>query len=176
MVESKEEVEVQEVEVEEVVERKFKWPPLESDPAIFTEFMQRMGLPYDWGFNEVYGFDEDLLSMCIQPVLAILVSLDYKGPQKEKGDENVKTQFYMKQTKELDNACGIIGALHAIFNNVSPDKIMLNPESVLSTYHDMCSGQTPAECATHLENYNGFKKEYQKTSDKGQSKQASEQN
>ena len=26
--------------------------------------------------------------------------------------------YYMKQTNELDNACGIIAALHCVYNNL----------------------------------------------------------
>ena len=41
----------------------FNWPPLESNPEIFTEYMQKLGLPSIWGFGELYGFDEELLGM-----------------------------------------------------------------------------------------------------------------
>ena len=40
----------------------FQWPPLESNPQIFTEYMQKLGMPAHWGFSEVMGFDEELLS------------------------------------------------------------------------------------------------------------------
>lgn len=45
------------------MEQEFNWPPLESNPEIFTEYMQKVGLPSIWGFSEMYGFDEDLLGM-----------------------------------------------------------------------------------------------------------------
>lgn len=41
----------------------FEWPPLESNPEIFTEYMHKMGLPEQWAISEVYGFEEDLLAM-----------------------------------------------------------------------------------------------------------------
>ena len=43
-------------------QQRYKWPPLESDPEIFTNYMAKMGLPPNWVFSELYGFEEDLLS------------------------------------------------------------------------------------------------------------------
>jgi ubiquitin carboxyl-terminal hydrolase L3 len=42
-----------------------------------------------------------------------------RSEDKEKGSEDVTHDFYMKQTKVLDNACGIIACLHAVYNNLS---------------------------------------------------------
>ena len=63
----------------------------------------------------------------------------------------------MKQTEELDNACGVIAALHAIYNNVSDDKIALDPESVLGRFLSAIRDASPADRATALENFNDFK-------------------
>ena len=41
---------------------KFKWPPLESNPEIFTNYMQQIGMSDQWTFGEIYGFEEELLS------------------------------------------------------------------------------------------------------------------
>ena len=38
----------------------------------------------------------------------------------------------MKQTSTLDNACGIIACLHAIFNN--QDKVPVESDSILGKY------------------------------------------
>ena len=43
------------------MEQKFKWPPLESSPEIFTTYMRELGLPAGYQFNEVFGFDEEML-------------------------------------------------------------------------------------------------------------------
>lgn len=41
----------------------FNWAPLESNPEIFTQYMEKVGLnTASWQFAEVYGFDEDLLA------------------------------------------------------------------------------------------------------------------
>lgn len=55
----------------------FKWPPLESNPEIFTTYMRKLGLPQNYAFSEVMGFDEDLLAFVPQPVVAVLCNLNY---------------------------------------------------------------------------------------------------
>lgn len=45
----------------------FEWPPLESNPEIFTTYLRQIGLPSDWGICEVYGLDDDLLAFVPQP-------------------------------------------------------------------------------------------------------------
>lgn len=66
----------------------FNWPPLESNPEIFTEYMQKLGLPSTWGFSEMYGFDEDLMGMIPQPVVAVILNADYKAKNKEAGSQD----------------------------------------------------------------------------------------
>lgn len=40
----------------------FQWPPLESNPEIFTKYMHNLGMPQHWQFQELLGFDEELLA------------------------------------------------------------------------------------------------------------------
>ena len=40
----------------------FEWPPLESNPEIFTQYMHNTGMSKDWAIGEVFGFDEELLA------------------------------------------------------------------------------------------------------------------
>jgi ubiquitin carboxyl-terminal hydrolase L3 len=39
----------------------FNWPPLESNPEVFSEYLLKIGMNESWGISEVYGFDEELL-------------------------------------------------------------------------------------------------------------------
>ena len=39
-------------------QERYKWPPLESDPKIFTDYMHAMGLPAQYAFIELLGFEE----------------------------------------------------------------------------------------------------------------------
>ena len=50
-------------------EKKFSWPPLESNPDVFTNYLQSIGLPATFSIGEVFGFDEELLAFIPQPVL-----------------------------------------------------------------------------------------------------------
>ena len=43
-------------------EAPFEWPPLESSPDVFTEYMWSIGLPKTWFIQQAYGLDEELLS------------------------------------------------------------------------------------------------------------------
>ena len=63
------------------------------------------------------------------------------------------SNFYMKQTDVLDNACGVIACIHAILNNLGSgsDKIALRDQSVLSNMLAQVSSMTPAERAASLE-------------------------
>lgn len=97
----------------------FNWPPLESNPEIFASYMTQLGLPSKWTFGELYGFEEDLLGFVPQPCLAVIVNAERlkKAEDKERGDPATPVDFYMDQTSKLDNACGVIACIHAIYNN-----------------------------------------------------------
>ena len=53
-------------------DKKFSWPPLESNPEVFTNYLQSIGLPQTFSIGEVFGFDEELLAFIPQPVLGIM--------------------------------------------------------------------------------------------------------
>ena len=50
----------------------FEWPPLESNPEIFTDYMHSVGLHQDWIINECFGLDEDCLSFVPRPTVAVI--------------------------------------------------------------------------------------------------------
>lgn len=80
--------------------QEFEWPPLESDPAIFTKYMHDTGMSKDWAVGEVFGFDEELLGFLPQPIIGVIVNIERlkKDEDKEKGSEaNVaKVAYYQK--------------------------------------------------------------------------------
>lgn len=57
-------------------ESPFEWPPLESNPEIFTEYMHSVGLPQDWIVSEVFGLDDDSLSFVPKPVIAVIATFE----------------------------------------------------------------------------------------------------
>ena len=153
------------------VEKKFHWPPLESNPEIMTEYLHKIGLSPSFGIGEVYGFDEDLLAFLPQPIYGIIVAFERLNRNNDitKGDkDNVGfVDFYMDQSGTLDNACGIIACIHAILNNKSSVDIV--PDSVLDKFAKENENKTPAERCKSLEENNGFRETHTKFANKGQS-------
>ena len=134
-----------------------------------------------WGFSELYGFDEDLLGFVPQPVLAVIVNFERLGEKnKEEADASSATlatsgvvNYYMKQTGALDNACGVIACLHAIYNNLH--SITLHADKPLATYLEKVQDQTPDQRATTLEGYTEFQEQHKAFASQGQSQLATNQ-
>jgi ubiquitin carboxyl-terminal hydrolase L3 len=164
----------------------FQWPPLESNPEIFEEYMHQMGLPEPWGFSELFGFEEDLLAFVPQPVVAVIVNYERLVETKKEDstttttttpgstmDTTTSVNYYMKQTETLDNACGVIACLHAIFNNM--ELIALEEGKTLSKYWENAQGKTPEERAILLEGFTEFQQQHKAFASQGQSNLAESQ-
>lgn len=153
----------------------FHWPPLESNPEIFTEYMTKMGMSDKWAFGELFGFDEDLLAFLPQPVLAVIVNMErlQKGNDKARGDMETACSYYMKQTNKLDNACGVIACLHAIYNN--PKQVELTEGKPLANYLSTVKDQSAADRATTLEGFTEFQEAHKSFAAEGQSNLAQTQ-
>uniref|UniRef100_A0A7S4J079 Ubiquitin carboxyl-terminal hydrolase n=1 Tax=Odontella aurita TaxID=265563 RepID=A0A7S4J079_9STRA len=148
----------------------FDWPPLESNPEVFTEYLQKIGLSKEYSIGEVFGFDEELLAFLPQPIHGIIVTLERLNRESDVAKglavDVSKVDYYMDQTGSLDNACGIIACLHAIFNNSDS---MLVADSVLENFLVSTKSQTPAERCKSLEKNNDFKNIHKGFAMKGQS-------
>jgi ubiquitin carboxyl-terminal hydrolase L3 len=153
----------------------FHWPPLESDPVIFEQYMHEMGLPPMWGFSELFGFDEDLLAFVPHPVVAVIVNFERLETDRPKalGSMDTSINYYMKQTGTLDNACGVIACLHAIFNNL--EGIPLEEGKTLLNYWSHVQDKTPEERATILEGFKAFQEQHKAFASQGQSNLAQSQ-
>lgn len=154
----------------------FNWPPLESNPEVFTSYLHSLGLSSQWSIGEVFGFDEDLLAYLPQPIIGVIVAVENleRTDDRERGTEGGDiVPYYMKQTEELDNACGVIACLHACLNN--SDKVELTPGSILERFYAGSKDLSPADKATYLENATEFKERHADAATEGQSAQASEQ-
>ena len=104
-----------------------------------------------------------------RPVCAVILNAQYnqKRSQRPQGTADTQAEYYMKQTSELDNACGVIAALHCVYNNLGEGKIDLVPESTLDNFLNQVSSATPDDKATALENFVAFKKQYRKVASQG---------
>lgn len=147
----------------------FEWPPLESDPEIFTKYLQNLGLNSSYHFEELFTLDyvpEE------SNILAIIISYETGSSGKLKRDEENylnfnKIKFYMKQTKKLDNACGVIASLHAIGN--LKDEKTISENTILNKFFKESETITDEERALNLENSNEFKKAHSNFAGQGQS-------
>lgn len=147
----------------------FEWPPLESDPQIFTNYLKKLGLNEKYKFDELYGLDEELLLMVEGIPKALIINYE-KGINKKtyKDSDKIshaKVPFYMYQQGKLDNACGVIAALHAVGNN----KLDLNPDSILDKFFKNCTDKLPEEICANLQDNSDFKNEHKSFASKGQS-------
>ena len=157
--------------------KKFSWPPLESNPEVFTTYLHSIGLSPTFSIGEVYGFDEELLAFLPQPILGIIVCYERLLPKSEIREEDKgskenydQVSFYMHQSKVLDNACGIIACLHAVFNTplACAD---IDSTSVLGKFIERARNLTPMERCTALENDTDFQKIHRNYASQGQSKE-----
>merc|ERR1711904_732615 len=89
-----------------------------------------------------------------------------KDEDKARGspDDLSKVSFYMKQSGQLDNACGIIACLHGALN--TPTEIM--PDSILGKFKASTASMTPEERCTALEKDEAFKQQHAASSSEGQ--------
>ena len=58
----------------EAPEQVFAWPPLESDPEIFTKYLHNIGLDGAWQIGECFGLDPDCLGFVPNPCVAMIVN------------------------------------------------------------------------------------------------------
>ncbi|KAJ3128410.1 Ubiquitin carboxyl-terminal hydrolase isozyme L3 [Nowakowskiella sp. JEL0407] len=108
-------------------------------------------------FTDVYGLDEDLLEMVPQPVLAVLMLFpiteqyeEYRRMEtatiRKDGQTVTHKLYFTKQT--IPNACGTIGLLHALANNMDSLAIKYGP---LKRIYDQTANMTPEYRARELE-------------------------
>ncbi|CAN6250564.1 unnamed protein product [Urochloa humidicola] len=136
-----------------------RWPPLESSPEVFNQFMWSLGVPEDEAeFHDVYGLDADALDMVPQPVLAVI--LCFPDPPQDanytsdlrlsSGENEAQDQVYfIKQIESLGNACGTIALIHAVGNSSSGINLVEN--SCLDLFFKSTASMDPYERALFLE-------------------------
>ena len=154
----------------------FQWPPLESDPQIFTDYSQKAGLDSTVNFGEIYSLDYKEMQVIETPVLAVIVSYE-QNQQPQLNNEQFESAnyvpFYMKQTGVLDNACGLIAMIHSIGNNV--DKVNLSDNSILQKFLSRNQNKSAEERAQDLENFQEFQEVHHEFAEQGQSEHCEEQ-
>jgi ubiquitin carboxyl-terminal hydrolase L3 len=122
---------------------KKKWFPLESNPTLINDYIQKIGFDTSlYEFTDIFSTEDWALDMIPQPVAAVLLlyPLTKKITQNE-GNEPVAVEemqdsvWFIKQ--RIGNACGTIGLLHALMN--APEGIRLVSEnSWLANFSNDC--------------------------------------
>lgn len=104
------------------------WLPLESNPVVMESYLTELGARKgEFQVCDVYGLDEELLSMVPPTAVAVLMLFPLTNKLTSAIDSRDRAQaadqrgaapsnlFFMEQL--VGNACGTIGLLHAIINN-----------------------------------------------------------
>jgi len=153
------------------------WVALESNPEVLTEFMQKLGVVTSFEFTDVYGFDSDLLAMVPRPVHAVLLLFPidehyekYRIEQQEKvkkeGQILSDKVYFMNQT--IGNACGTIGIIHAVLNNIST--LLQGTGGFFKNFYEKTKGLTSEERGKALEHDDEIEQVHSDTAAEGQTK------
>eukprot|EP00048_Salpingoeca_helianthica_P016007 m.229905 g.229905 ORF g.229905 m.229905 type:complete len:232 (-) comp17868_c0_seq1:35-730(-) len=152
-----------------------RWIPIESNPEVMNKFVAGLGVESEYAFCDVFGFDPELLAMVPQPVLATLLLFPCTTNQdaakraqiaklQAEGYVPHPTAFFLRQT--IGNACGTIGIIHALANNV--DKINIG-EGSLKSFLTRTAGLSPEERGQALEQSDAITAGHQAAAQDGQS-------
>lgn len=134
------------------------YPALESDPCIFTNYFRSVGLSPSWDFSEVYSMDYSI------PASAVILA--YRSTQQGPIFEGspVPATYFIKQVGEFDAACGLLAAVHAIFN-IHAD---LKENSLIQQLKDNIHGKSPSESAEIMLAMREIKEVHQEYAAEGQ--------
>ena len=80
----------------------FNWPPLESDPEIFSKFCRILGLPSNFRFTEILSLDYKGIKEIPDKVYGVILAYQTGNKPLHLDSSKIKdssfTNFYMKQT------------------------------------------------------------------------------
>jgi len=107
------------------------WLPLESNPDLLNEVSRNWGLPPEYSFVDVLGFDPPELLCPVEGTIVAAILLfpctrriySFRTEQAQQlrstGADRLGLEagaFFLKQHREFGNACGTIAAVHAMVN------------------------------------------------------------
>ncbi|XP_006457095.1 hypothetical protein AGABI2DRAFT_181450 [Agaricus bisporus var. bisporus H97] len=155
-----------------------RWIPLEGNPEVFNSWAQMAGLDTSkYQFVDIYGLDDNLLSIIPKPTQAVIVLFPLKEGIKNKQMEQIDTitargqhpidpaSLFVKQ--KVGNACGTMALIHAIANS----DVTYTPDSVLQKFISSCKDKTPEERGDFLETTDLFTQIHLNSSILGQTPQ-----
>ncbi|GAW82481.1 ubiquitin carboxyl-terminal hydrolase isozyme L3 [Plasmodium gonderi] len=129
------------------------WVPIESNPESLYLYSCKLGQS-KLTFQDIYGFNKDLLDMIPQPIHAIMLLYPLKESETTENrstDENVEQNFeniwFIKQI--VPNSCGTIALLH-VYGNLK-NKFQLDKDSILDNFFDKVKDLSPEKRAQEFE-------------------------
>jgi len=134
---------------------KIRWAPLESNPDVFNGYLGKLGVHANWQFNDIFGFDPELLCMIPQPCVAYILLFpitdkteQFRADEEARlaSEERAPNVVWMKQT--IGNACGTVGIIHALLN--SP-QVTMGQESIIGAFKEAAQGKTGEDIGALLE-------------------------
>ncbi|XP_071518472.1 ubiquitin carboxyl-terminal hydrolase isozyme L3 isoform X2 [Panulirus ornatus] len=139
-----------------------------------NKFLTGLGVPGSWVIHDVYGLDDEILSMVPKPVGSVILLYpftdkgeEFKNKQEEEleaaGQEVSEKVYFMKQF--VGNACGTVALIHAIANN--QDKIDLDG-GALKDFLDKTASMNPEDRGHALESDEGISKAHEESAQEGQ--------
>lgn len=93
--------------------------PFESDPTVFNQFAQSLGLGPGFKFIDIYSIDDDnLIAFLERPIIGIVLLFPIQKNDIPSGSTTVSTDvhqpIWLQQT--FKNACGLYALLHILTN------------------------------------------------------------
>ena len=142
--------------------KQHRWFPLESNPALVNEYVQKLGFDTSlYEFVDVFSTEDWALQMIRQPVAAVIMLYPLTEAQTNCKDDpdsilrpsdNQKVWFIKQR---IGNACGTIGLLHSLLNTPEPIRASFQADSWLAKFReDTPVALDPMEKAKHLEDDN----------------------
>ncbi|CAA9989541.1 ubiquitin carboxyl-terminal hydrolase isozyme L3, putative [Plasmodium knowlesi strain H] len=129
------------------------WVPIESNPESLYLYSCKLGQT-KLIFQDIYGFDAELLDMIPQPVHAIILLYPLKEGMINPNDEangsteqNVENIWFIKQI--VPNSCGTVALFH-LYGNLR-NKFELDKDSLLANFFDRVKDMTPEKRGKEFE-------------------------
>lgn len=153
-----------------MIQTVYQWPPLESDPNIFKKYFDDIGLPKLLQFEELICLDYQEIQCFDDPVIGVICAVRRLKPMFFDDKDYLNWNdlpFFMRQTADLDMACGLIAGLHCVGNQELVMKMM--EQSILKEFYEKSKDLDDLERAKLLQQMNDFKIKHIIHSQEGQS-------
>eukprot|EP00672_Neobodo_designis_P010177 CAMPEP_0174855742 /NCGR_PEP_ID=MMETSP1114-20130205/34085_1 /TAXON_ID=312471 /ORGANISM="Neobodo designis, Strain CCAP 1951/1" /LENGTH=316 /DNA_ID=CAMNT_0016090503 /DNA_START=39 /DNA_END=989 /DNA_ORIENTATION=+ len=114
------------------------WCTIESDPAVFTELLERFGVK-GAAVEEVLSIDPETMAHLPQPVYGLVLLFKYKPTNVERNVIPDAEVYFAKQT--VNDACATQAIVNILLNCMDKPGVDVGPE--LRNFHDFTGALDP---------------------------------